>query len=235
MKVSRNNLVAFLESGDCQGDETHPLKFVAAEGRPTTMGTQNYHGSHDGTARPSPPRSPAMTFSGAWSVASISDAVGGLLRRFATGPLPASQLSSSSYVGTSANDFESPRRQHAFSYQPPPLYPISLHGYQATTPASAKLLTKALAEEIRLLVPARLQLCEQWSLVYSLEEDGVSLGTLYKKCEYLRGLRNGFVLVVKDGRGDVSFSPRLDSLYTTLPSLLTRIVVWRLPQRGAAY
>ncbi len=54
-----------------------------------------------------------------------------------------------------------------------------------------------------MLVPARLQLCEEWSLVYSLEEDGVSLGTLYKKCDDLRGLRNGFVLVVKDGEGGV--------------------------------
>lgn len=65
------------------------------------------------------------------------------------------------------------------------------------------MLTRALAEEIRLLVPARLQLVEQWNLVYSLEEDGVSLGTLYKKCEDRRGLRNGYVLIVRDGEGGV--------------------------------
>lgn len=53
-------------------------------------------------------------------------------------------------------------------------------------------------------MPARLQLCDDWHLVYSLEQDGVSLGTLYKKCEDLRGLRNGFVLVVRDGEGGVS-------------------------------
>ena len=55
-----------------------------------------------------------------------------------------------------------------------------------------------------MLVPPRLQLCEEWRLVYSLEGDGVSLGTLYKKCDELRGLRNGFVLVVRDGDGGVS-------------------------------
>lgn len=71
------------------------------------------------------------------------------------------------------------------------------------TPESAQLLTKTLAEEIRLLVPPRLQLVEEWNLIYSLEEHGVSLGTLYKKCEDLRGVRNGFVLVVKDGDGGV--------------------------------
>jgi hypothetical protein len=64
----------------------------------------------------------------------------------------------------------------------------------------------ALAEEIRLLVPARLQLCEEWNLVYSLEENGVSLGTLYKKCDDLRGLRNGFCLIVRDSQGGVGLS-----------------------------
>lgn len=88
--------------------------------------------------------------------------------------------------------------------QPPPLYPLSLKGYSAGTAASAQLLSRTIAEEIRLLVPPRLQLCEEWNLVYSLDQDGVSLGTLYKKCDDLRGLRNGFVLVVKDGLGDVS-------------------------------
>lgn len=39
--------------------------------------------------------------------------------------------------------------------------------------------------------------------MYSLEQDGVSLGTLYNKCEDLRGFRNGFVLVVRDGEGGV--------------------------------
>lgn len=50
--------------------------------------------------------------------------------------------------------------------------------------------------------PPRLQLSETWSLVYSLENDGVSLGTLYHKClspSFDRGA--GFILVVQDAAG----------------------------------
>jgi hypothetical protein len=95
-------------------------------------------------------------------------------------------------------------RRTASPFQPPPLYPLSLKGYKENTGESGRLLTKAIAEEIRLLVPPRLQLCEDWNLVYSLEQDGSSLGTLYAKGEELRGVRNGFVLVVRDGDGGVS-------------------------------
>jgi hypothetical protein len=72
------------------------------------------------------------------------------------------------------------------------------------TSESAQLLSRTLAEEIRLLLPNRLELCDEWNLVYSLDQDGVSLGTLYKKCEELHGLRNGYVLVVRDGDDGVS-------------------------------
>jgi hypothetical protein len=68
-----------------------------------------------------------------------------------------------------------------------------------------KLLSTALAEEIRLLLPPRLQLVDEWSLAYSLEQNGVSLGTLYKKSDDYRGKRGGFVLVIKDGSGGVCF------------------------------
>lgn len=67
-------------------------------------------------------------------------------------------------------------------------------------------MSRAVAEEIRLLVPPRLQLADTWRLGYSLEEDGVSLGTLYGKCGsggIKRG--SGFVLVVQDGAGGVGF------------------------------
>ena len=100
-----------------------------------------------------------------------------------------------------------PPYRTASPFQPPPLYPVTLKGYRSETASSAQLLSRALAEEIRLLVPPRLQLCEEWNLVYSLDQDGVSLGTLYKKCDDLRGLRNGFILVVKDGEDGVSHSP----------------------------
>ncbi len=68
---------------------------------------------------------------------------------------------------------------------------------------SGKLLNKALAEEIRLLVPPRLQLVDEWSLMYSLEQNGVSLATLYKNADDYRGKRGGFVLVVRDAGGGI--------------------------------
>ena len=99
-----------------------------------------------------------------------------------------------------------PPRRHASPFQPPPLTPLTLHGYKPSTPQSAKLLTRALAEEIRLLVPPRLQLVDEWNLTYSLEQNGVSLATLYEKCDDYRGKRGGFVLVIRDGNGGVTDS-----------------------------
>ncbi|KAF2018325.1 TLD-domain-containing protein [Aaosphaeria arxii CBS 175.79] len=95
-----------------------------------------------------------------------------------------------------------PRRNHS-PFQPPPLTPLTLKGWRRSTTQSARLLTKALAEEIRLLVPPRLQLVDDWSLIYSLEQNGVSLATLYEKCDDYRGKRGGFVLVIRDGEGGV--------------------------------
>lgn len=65
-------------------------------------------------------------------------------------------------------------------------------------------MSRVLAEEIRLLFPARLQLVDNWQLAYSLEEHGVSLATLYSRCDDYRGKRGGYVLAVQDGEGSVS-------------------------------
>jgi len=99
------------------------------------------------------------------------------------------------------NGVYTPPRRHASPFQPPPLTPLILKGYKSNTTQSGRLLSKALAEEIRLLVPPRLQLVDDWSLIYSLEQDGVSLATLYEKCDEYKGKRGGFVLVVQDGEG----------------------------------
>jgi hypothetical protein len=109
----------------------------------------------------------------------------------------ATSMSGSAYMSAPLGRRESP-------FQPPPLTPLDLSGYKSSTTDSAKLLSKTLAEEIRLLVPPRLQLAEEWKLVFGLEQDGVSLATFYQKCEPYRGSREGFVLVVKDGLGGVS-------------------------------
>ena len=145
--------------------------------------------------------------SGSWAVPS---AVTGLLKRFSTEPyksphspgFPPSHASMNSSSHQAGSGIYTPPRRTASPFQPPPLYPLSLTGWGAVDVAG-RLLGKTLAEEIRLLVPPRLQLEERWELVYSLEGDGVSLGTLYQKCEALGGARGreGFVLVVKDSEG----------------------------------
>ena len=109
-------------------------------------------------------------------------------------------------LSSSTDDMNSvfrPSHRTASPFQPPPLTPLTLTGYRGGMRESGKLLNKGLAEEIRLLLPPRLQLVDNWSLVYSLEQNGVSLATLYKQADDYRGVRGGFVLVVKDGSGGV--------------------------------
>ncbi|KAF1920647.1 hypothetical protein BDU57DRAFT_509044 [Ampelomyces quisqualis] len=109
-------------------------------------------------------------------------------------------------TATSASDMQNvfqPPHRHASPFQPPPLTPLTLKGYRHGTREKGKLLSKALAEEIRLLVPPRLQLVDEWSLAYSLEQNGVSLATLYQKSDEYRGKRGGYVLVIRDGSGSV--------------------------------
>lgn len=172
---------------------------------------------HAHTPTSSGSSTPVVAPSSSYLPSSLSHAVTGFLRRLSsdtygektgTSPIhhaatfPSPNRNSSS--DTTMDGVYTPPYRNASPFQPPPLYPLTLKGYAESTAPSAQLLSRAIAEEIRLLVPPRLQLCEEWNLVYSLEQNGVSLATLYKKCEDLRGLRNGFVLVVRDGEGGVS-------------------------------
>lgn len=86
----------------------------------------------------------------------------------------------------------------------PPLEPVQLKGYAQDTVQDARLLTTTIAEEIRIMVPMRLAIVEEWNLIYSLDQDGASLATLYQKCARFHGKRVGFLLVVKDCEGGVS-------------------------------
>ena len=90
----------------------------------------------------------------------------------------------------------------ASPFQPPPLTPLflSIESPDPDYTLQQQLLTRALAEEIRLLVPARLQLVDNWRLAYSLDRDGASLSTLYANCNEFsyRSPRAGYVLVVRD-------------------------------------
>lgn len=63
----------------------------------------------------------------------------------------------------------------------PPLPPLNLVGYKNST--KHRLLDEELAGNIRNLVPARLQLFDEWTLVYSLEQHGISINTLYRNCD----------------------------------------------------
>lgn len=69
------------------------------------------------------------------------------------------------------------------------LAPVTLIGYKDTT--KHRLLDGELAEDIRKLVPARLQLFDTWELVYSLEQHGISLKTLYQRCKLALNASHG--------------------------------------------
>jgi len=99
-----------------------------------------------------------------------------------------------------------PPHRTASPFQPPPLTPLTL---KTSANASHLLLTRSLAEEIRLLVPPRLQLLDTWHLAYSLDRDGSSLATLYENCKTYsrRSQRAGYVLVVRDASSPLSASP----------------------------
>ncbi|OBA21856.1 TLD-domain-containing protein [Metschnikowia bicuspidata var. bicuspidata NRRL YB-4993] len=60
----------------------------------------------------------------------------------------------------------------------PPLLDLGLHGYASGT--HRRLMDAELAANLRSLMPARLQLYDDWHLLYSLEQDGISLNTLYR-------------------------------------------------------
>ena len=125
----------------------------------------------------------------------VSHVVSGLYRRL-TEPVPEPSIPRPPHGPLSNSEVFTPPRS-ASPFQPPPLTPLTLKSSPST---SHQVLTKPLAEEIRLLVPPRLQLLDTWQLAYSLDRDGSSLSTLYEKCKAYshRSQRSGYVLVVKD-------------------------------------
>ncbi|KAI9676882.1 MAG: oxidation resistance protein 1 [Caeruleum heppii] len=186
--------------------------------------------SSTSTSTPSPSQTPTPTSTSSASAylpSTLTSTVSSLLKRFSTEPQNVSSLAPTgpvtavkSALGGDTLGVEgvyTPPIRRASPFQPPPLYPLTLHPClpSSSPPLSPRrpsdpshsthqqLLTRALAEEIRLLIPPRLQLVEDWHLTYGLERDGVSLATLYKKCEEMRGRRRGFVVVVGDGSGGV--------------------------------
>lgn len=139
----------------------------------------------------------------------------GLIRRFSTEETHLNSQEDDATLNGSGSQSDkdgvngvfNPVRHTASPFRPPPLDPVVLHGYKDNTPPAARLLNGAIAEEIRNMVPERLRITEDWKLVYSLEQDGSSLSTLYQKCRGYDGRRIGFVLVVKDQEGGVCLPP----------------------------
>lgn len=130
----------------------------------------------------------------------VSHVVSGLYRRLTDPNIAAPDSSVMPWsFSSSSSEVYTPRRT-ASPFQPPPLTPLSLTIPRGEDLLQQQLLTRSLAEEIRLLVPARLQLVENWRLAYSLDRDGAALSTLYDNCEEFshRSPRAGYVLVIRD-------------------------------------
>ncbi|KAK4943764.1 oxidation resistance protein 1 [Elasticomyces elasticus] len=131
----------------------------------------------------------------------VKHVVSSLYRRMTEPPEhPVNKLLDAPNVRSSSGAYTPPKRAQS-PFQPPPLTPLELRHTLPTRAADSLLLTRSLAEEIRLLIPPRLQLIDNWRLAYSLEAHGASLSTLYEHCANVSTYtqRSGYVLVVRDG------------------------------------
>lgn len=134
----------------------------------------------------------------------VKHVVSSLYRRMTEPPdLPISRLLD---APISSPDYYKPPKRTASTFSPPPLSPLIL---KSAGSSSRPLLTRSLAEEVRLLVPPRLQLVETWRLAYSLEANGASLHTLYNCCQLAAAhnqYRAGYVVVVRDSSSSTNGS-----------------------------
>lgn len=184
------------------------------------------------------PTNPSVSSSAFLSnpITGLASGLGGLVRRFSdmTTTQPGHQVSHKDHSqnpGSASHSsplshpnhhnngmtgvYTPPIHRSASPMRPPPLEPLELRGFKEDTKERARLLTPVVAEEIRIMVPERQRIEDQWNLIYSLDQDGASLGTLYKKCSAYVGTRSSFVLVVRDNDGGVS----ADTCVTLLAAL----------------
>lgn len=93
--------------------------------------------------------------------------------------------------------------QDAWNSDEDSLPPIKLQGYFENT--RNRLLSSDMCEEIRTLIPSRIQLYTNWTLLYSLEQHGASLHSLYDHVSpnNTTNSRVGYVLVIKDKKGGI--------------------------------
>ncbi|KUI71955.1 Oxidation resistance protein 1 [Cytospora mali] len=178
-----------------------------------------YSPSSSGAATPTTPSASSSVFLSN-PISGLASGFGGLVRRFSdmttAQPGHHSQNPASSYSPSRGGSplsyphhrnngisgvYTPPIHRSASPMRPPPLEPLELKGFREDTSERARLLTSAVAEEIRIMVPERQRIEDEWNLVYSLDQDGASLGTLYKKCSPYEGTRSSFVLVIRDNDG----------------------------------
>ena len=152
----------------------------------------------------------------------VKHVVSSLYRRMTEPPdNPISRLLDAPAVPKQHSALSTPSRR-ASPFQPPPLTPLTLSHGLPDTQTDGLLLSHSLAEEIRLLIPPRLQLVDNWRLAYNLELHGASLNTLYEQCERVLGLlgatqRAGFVLVVQDGSEAAAIGSMFGAYLTDAP------------------
>ncbi|GAA5876661.1 hypothetical protein JCM3774_005907 [Rhodotorula dairenensis] len=171
---------------------------------------------------PSPPRSPPDNHGPSSSLLGSSF-------RAATLPLPAPlQSALNSHSFSSFFSLNPATLERKASSPPPPLPPhppapvtratappgaVKPNGFDPTAqpvrltgvrPGVARALDEDIAEGIRPFLPPRLRLSSKWNLLYSLDQHGISVHTLFANLD--RGLRDrdgGFVLVVKSERDEI--------------------------------
>ncbi|CCD25488.1 Oxr1p NDAI_0F01690 [Naumovozyma dairenensis CBS 421] len=81
---------------------------------------------------------------------------------------------------------------------------ITLHGYSTKT--KNRLINVEMCDEIRSLMPMRIQLYTDWTLLYSLEQHGASLHSLYKNIQpdiNESNRRVGYVIIIQDRKNGI--------------------------------
>ena len=154
-------------------------------------------------SRPTLADNPYNPNSAAYLAYPVKHVVSSLYRRMTEPPEhPVGKLLDAPPISSSSSGLYTPPRRAHSPFQPPPLTPLELRHSLSLKAAGSLLLTRSLAEEIRLLIPARLQLIDHWKLAYSLEIHGSSLAPLYEHCANVSTYttqRSGYVLVIRDG------------------------------------
>ncbi|SCU98812.1 LAFA_0G20274g1_1 [Lachancea sp. 'fantastica'] len=81
------------------------------------------------------------------------------------------------------------------------LPPVTLHGYIEST--RSRLLSPDICDELRNLMPTRIQLYSDWHLLYSLQQHGASLQSLFGRTAPDQAVpaRIGYVILIEDRKG----------------------------------